>query len=237
MTTPRDDDNRPGEELEATQAPVAEAAREREAEARDRAPEDRTVEDWEALIAFQRNRAESNFNGWQRAQADYANHKRRADQERAEALRYGSLPALAHVLSITDDLERALNALPLNLTRLTWVEGVVIIYRKMLAMLEASGVTEIEAEGRDFDPSVHEAIAQTDGPEGQVVQVVQKGYQLYDRVLRPSLVQVGNGVVVPPDGGDGSGDVQQNDGTTDTETAPQPHAEAPGDDGRTQTQD
>ncbi len=214
-TTP---ENRPDEQEHAAQPNDGDTAR--HSEARDKAPEDRTVEDWEALLEFQRTRAESNFNGWQRAQADYSNYKRRADQERTDAFRYGSASTLGQILSITDDLERALNALPFNLTRLTWIEGVVIIHRKMLAMLEASGVTEIEAEGKEFDPSVHEAIAQADGPEGQVIQVVQRGYQLYDRVLRPSLVQVGNGVVSenddqpetePTTGPDSSGDHQHTD--------------------------
>lgn len=164
-------------------------------EAKDKAPEDRTVEDWEALLEFQRNRAENNFNGWQRAQADYANHKRRADQERTDALKYGGAPALGQVLGVADDMDRALSALPITMARMTWIEGIAIIHRKILALLEASGVAEIEAQGKEFDPNVHESIAEADGPDGQVVQVIQKGYQLYDRVLRPTLVQVGNGNV------------------------------------------
>jgi molecular chaperone GrpE len=170
-----------------------------ESDGKDKAPEDRTVEDWESLIEFQRNRAETNFNGWQRSQADYSNHKRRADQERGDALRYGGAPALIQTLSIADDMDRALRALPIALARLTWIEGVEIIYRKLLATLESSGVKEIEAAGQQFDPNIHEAIAQTDGPEGQVIEVVQRGFMLYDRVLRPSLVQVGNGDVATAD--------------------------------------
>ncbi|MDP7618741.1 MAG: nucleotide exchange factor GrpE [Dehalococcoidia bacterium] len=164
-------------------------------EAKDKAAEDRTVEDWEALLEFQRNRAENNFTGWQRAQADYANHKRRADQERTDALKYGGAPALGQMLGVADDMDRALSALPITMARMTWIEGIAIIHRKILALLEASGVEEIDAQGKEFDPNVHESIAQADGPEGQVVQVIQKGYQLYDRVLRPTLVQVGNGNV------------------------------------------
>ena len=213
MTT--EHEKQPDEE-QAAQASDAKATP--AAEARDKAPEDRTTEDWEALLEFQRNRAENNFNGWQRAQADYANYKRRADQERADAFKYGGAPTLSQVLSVADDLERALNALPLNLTRLTWIEGVVIIYRKILAMLEASGVTEIEAESKAFDPSVHEAIAQVDGPEGQVVQVVQKGHQMYDRVLRPSLVQVGNGVVPSNNAAEGSEEATEPDTSGDDQT-------------------
>ena len=215
MTT--SDETQPEKPDAAADAPASDGQT-RESDAADKAPEDRTVEDWESLLEFQRNRAESNFNGWQRAQADYANHKRRADQERSDALRYGGAPALGQAISIADDLDRALSALPVTLARLTWIEGVVIIHRKLLAMLEASGVQEIEAEGKEFDPNVHEAIAQTDGPEGQVIQVVQKGYELYGRVLRPSLVQVGKGTGPVAEDGPGDDEANPEPGETGSET-------------------
>lgn len=146
----------------------------------------------QTALEAQRARADSNMAGWQRAQADFQNYKRRTEQERGEASRYGSAPLLLQCLTTVDDLERAFMALPPSLAQLTWVEGIALIYRKLQTILESQGVREMEAEGQDFDPQLHEAIAQGDGPEGKVVQVVQKGYYLYERVLRPALVQVGN---------------------------------------------
>ncbi|MDA1097027.1 MAG: nucleotide exchange factor GrpE [Chloroflexi bacterium] len=158
-------------------------------------PDGRTPEEWMVAWNLERSRAEANLAGWQRAQADLSNFRRRSDQERVEALKYGSIPTLLQVLTIADDLERALMLLPPPVAQLTWVEGIVLIYRKMLGTLDNAGAREIEAEGKQFDPTVHEAIAQGDGSEGQVIHVIQKGYLLQERVLRPALVQVGNGTV------------------------------------------
>ena len=97
------------------------------------------------------------------------------------------------LLSSVDDLERAFGSIPDTMLRMTWVEGILLIYRKLQGTLESSGVTEIEAAGAVFDPNLHEAISRVPGPEGRIVEVLQKGYMLHDRVLRPALVQVGDG--------------------------------------------
>jgi molecular chaperone GrpE len=68
-----------------------------------------------------------------------------------------------------------------------------LIQRKLRAVLEAEGVSEIKAVGEPFDPLLHEAVMQGDGEEGKVVQELQKGYRMHDRVLRPTMVVVGNG--------------------------------------------
>lgn len=142
----------------------------------------------------ERARAESNLAGWQRAQADFSNYRRRVEQERADLTRFAAAPTLTPVLATVDDLERALAVVPPNLAQLTWVDGIFLIYRKLLAALEASGVREIEAQGQPFDPQLHEAVLHGEGPESQVVQVLQRGYYLHDRILRPALVMVGNGL-------------------------------------------
>lgn len=146
----------------------------------------------------ERARAESNLSGWQRAQADFANYRRRVEQERADAARYVGAPVLSQILTSLDDLERALAAVPASLVQWTWVDGVYLIYRKLLTILEAQGIREIPAQGQVFDPLLHEAVLHGQGPEGRVVQVLQKGYSLHDRVLRPALVQVGDGTGSQP---------------------------------------
>ena len=148
-----------------------------------------TPTELEAALA----RAESNLAHWQRAQADFQNYKRRAEQERSDLLRYASAGLLLQILSTVDDLERAIWSIPISLHQLTWVEGIRLIHRKLLAQLENSGVKEIEADGKAFDPTMHEAISRVPGPDGQIIEVLQKGYLIHDRVLRPTLVQVGDG--------------------------------------------
>lgn len=133
--------------------------------------------------------------GWQRAQADYQNLRRRAEQEREELARFANAQLILHLLPIVDDLERALDNLDAKLTSFTWVEGIHIIERKLHAVLELMGVAEIEAEGRPFDPNLHEALLYGEGEEGIVLQEIQRGYMLHGRILRPSLVKVGEGIV------------------------------------------
>ena len=88
-------------------------------------------------------------------------------------------------------MERALSALPPKLEKQNWVDGMKLIYRKFQSVLEAQGIAPIEAVGKPFDPTVHEAVSQVEGQEGIVMEEIQRGYMLRDRVLRPSLVVVG----------------------------------------------
>ena len=142
-------------------------------------------------LAEEREKAQSYLASWQRAAADYQNFKRRVDQEREELSRLASAALIINLLPLVDDLERALLNVDARLAGLTWVDGVRLIYRKFQALLEMNGVTEIEADGQPFDPTVHEAVMFGEGEDGKVTSVVQKGYMLGGRVLRPSMVVVG----------------------------------------------
>jgi len=130
---------------------------------------------------------------WQRAEADFSNYKRRMEQERDEARRMSNAALIINILPVLDDLERALASLDIRLAGLTWFDGIRLIYRKLLLVLENAGVRQIEAEGQPFDPRFHEAVMHGPGPEGKVVAEVQRGYKLHDRVLRPAMVVVGKG--------------------------------------------
>ena len=130
---------------------------------------------------------------WRRAEADFENYKRRVEQERAESAKFAGMALILNILPIVDDLERAFKSIPEKLAHLTWTDGIRLIHRKLQATLEAQGVTEIKALGETFDPSVHEAVGQTAGEEGKVVEEAQKGYKLHGRVIRPAFVIVGNG--------------------------------------------
>lgn len=138
-------------------------------------------------------RAERCLSNWQRAEADLANFKRRAEQERAELMRFATASLIGKLLPVLDDLDRALGAIPEEARSMGWVEGIKLIDRKLRTLLEQEGVTPIEALGKEFDPHVHEAVLREEG-EGDVdvvVQELQKGYKLHDRVLRPTMVKVG----------------------------------------------
>jgi len=130
---------------------------------------------------------------WRRAEADFENYKRRVEQERAESAKFAGMAIILNILPIVDDLERAFKSIPEKLAHLTWTDGIRLIHRKLQATLEAQGVTEIKALGETFDPSVHEAVGQTAGEEGKVVEEAQKGYKLHGRVIRPAFVIVGSG--------------------------------------------
>lgn len=155
-----------------------------------------SAEDIEALkkaVAEVKAEAASNLAGWQRAQADFINYKRRTEQERAEATKFANAMLILNLLPVLDDLERALDNTPTQLAGLSWVEGIRLIYRKFRSVLEAQGLAEIKAVGEAFDPALHEAVLYEEGEEGKVIGELQRGYRLHDRVLRPSLVRVGKG--------------------------------------------
>jgi molecular chaperone GrpE len=133
---------------------------------------------------------------WQRTAADFANYRRRAEEDRFRELGLASEGLLRKVLGVADDLVRALEHVPAQDEGSPWVEGVAAIERKVAALLVAEGVTPIETVGTPFDPRRHDAVSMepTDEvPEGIVTRELQRGYQLRDRVLRPALVVVSTG--------------------------------------------
>ena len=142
-------------------------------------------------LADLREKADSNYKSWQRTAADFANYKRRIEQERAETARFASAALVINLLPVYDDLERAVATVDASLAGLNWVQGVVAIQRKFANLLQAMQVNEIAADGERFDPAFHEAVAKQPGEEGKVVHVVQKGYRLGEKVIRPAMVIVG----------------------------------------------
>ena len=147
----------------------------------------------ETEVAAARGEAGDNLAGWQRATADFQNYRRRTEQEREQLLGLANESLLRKVLSIVDDFDRAIEAMPSELAKLSWVEGIAAIDRKLRFLLESEGVTPIEAAGRPFDPREHEALTHeetTKAPDETVIGEIQRGYRIRDRVLRPSLVSV-----------------------------------------------
>jgi molecular chaperone GrpE len=170
--------------------------REPEEEQPEEEPTQEAIEDIESLkqaLAEEKEKAEANLAGWQRAQADYVNYKRRSEQEKEEISQFANAILVLNLLPILDDWERALASVPDDQADLSWIEGIRLIERKLRGVLEAQGLSPIEAVGQPFDPNLHEAAMQGKGEEGIVVEELQKGYKFHDRVIRPSKVVVGNG--------------------------------------------
>ncbi len=125
-----------------------------------------------------------------RVAADFDNYKKRAARERAEYVTHANERLVKELLPILDDLERALAAVGEH-EEATVEEGVRLVHRSLASLLERNGVKQIETEGK-FDPHVHEALLSqpSEAEEGSVIDVVQKGYTLGDRVVRPARVVI-----------------------------------------------
>lgn len=162
------------------------------------AAEIESTESLEQALAEEKKKAEEYLANWQRAQADFINYKRRTEQERQEFNNFANANLILGLLPVIDDLERALDAVPLKYKKHDWVEGVRLVERKFKTILEGQGVKPIKAMGEAFDPIFHEALRQGKGEEGTIIEEFQKGYMLHDKLLRPARVVVGNGS--PEDG-------------------------------------
>lgn len=148
----------------------------------------------ERLAAAEQEAAE-NKAGWQRTAADFANFKRRTEQDREATLALANEILLRKLLAVVDDFDRAMASMPRELEHLGWIEGLWAIDRKLRLLLESEGLTPIEAVGRPFDPREHEAVVHeetTSAPDGHVMTELQRGYRIRERVLRPAMVAVAN---------------------------------------------
>ncbi len=191
------EENRPGNAEEAqpagTEAPPS--------------PEAVDIEALQKAVAELKEKADTNLAGWQRAQADFINHKRRCEQEKVDAVKSATVSALFNMLPVLDDLEMALANIPPEAEGQKWLEGIRLIARKWKACQEVLGVAPIKAVGEPFDPRFHEAVKQDSGKEGIIIAELQKGYMLGDKVIRPSRVIVGTGEPAP-EAGAASGQAQ-----------------------------
>jgi len=155
-----------------------------------------SLEEFEALKAeLEEAQAKSKeyFDGWQRERADFSNYKRRVDRDQATLGQNIAGEIIKKYLLVLDDLDRAMKMRPTEGEVSAWADGIELIYRKLQNIIDAEGIKRIPAENEDFNPLRHEAISFEDSPEhtsGQIIGVVQEGYTLGDRVLRPARVRV-----------------------------------------------
>jgi molecular chaperone GrpE len=149
------------------------------------------IEALEKQLEEAQSKAAEYKDGWMRSQAEFQNYRKRI--ERDNEMMYASMKGdiIKKVLPVLDDLERALQNRPSDSG--AWVSGIELIQKKLLSILESEGVKRIEAVGAAFDPNFHEAISHepiVGVKSGHVIAVVQNGYMLGERVIRPALVRV-----------------------------------------------
>jgi molecular chaperone GrpE len=139
-----------------------------------------------------RDETRATFGQYQRLAADFENYKRRTRQELADRTQYANEELLRKLLPILDNLRRALDHAPEGVDP-NWFEGVKMVVRQFEDTLRAQGLSTIPAVGEKFDPAKHEAIAREETDEheeGTIVEEMQPGYRLHERVIRPTLVKV-----------------------------------------------
>ena len=179
------------EDPEYTEAGADEQAGDETAAEQAAAASQPSAEADEAVAAAQKER-DAYKEQFLRAVADFDNYRKRIERERRELSEYAAADVLLDLLPIIDNFERALQA-PATGDAEAFKRGVELIHKQMLDLLKKRGVTPIEARGADFDPNFHQAViheASDDHREGEVMQELQRGYLLGDRLLRPAMVKV-----------------------------------------------
>ena len=160
--------------------------------------EEETVETLTARLEEESQKVKEHLDQWKRSAAEFSNYRKRNEKERGELIKFTNALLITRLLPVLDDLERAFQTLPENMRHFTWTDGVALVHRKLEAILEQEGLKAIEARGNPFDPTLHQSIMYeetTEFDDGIILEELQKGYELNERVIRPSLVKVAKKVI------------------------------------------
>lgn len=145
-------------------------------------------------VAELERQVDENYQRMLRVQADFDNFRRRTVKEKEDFAKYASAKLVEQLLPLLDNFERALAvAVPDAQGSNSFVTGIEMIYRQMAQILEAEGLKPIASVGQPFNPEYHQAIMREeaeDQEEGIILEELQKGYMIKDKVLRPSMVKV-----------------------------------------------
>ena len=156
------------------------------------ADNDQVVDVAELLEELQKSN-DQNLDMAQRAQAELANYRKRVDDERLTQQQYANSRLIIRLLPIVDELEMALEHSEDMEINTSWLDGIKLIHRKVIQMLESEGLHKIDAIGQAFDPLQHEAVSTADSNEvatGYILEVLRNGYKLHDRIIQPAQVVV-----------------------------------------------
>ena len=137
-------------------------------------------------------KAEEYYNHMQRLKAEFDNYRKRTQKEKEDIAKYGSERIIVSLLPVLDNLERAIESTQTNKDFESFSQGVEMIRRQFMKILEDEGLSPIETVGTGFDPNVHEALLReaSDKEDNTILAELQKGYYLKDKVIRPSQVKV-----------------------------------------------
>lgn len=150
------------------------------------------IESLQKELEETRQQSNEYFEGWQRERADFINYRKRIERDQILLTNNITGSIIKKYLVILDDLELALKTRSNQDEKTAWEDGIELIYRKLKTLLESEGVQSIP-ETNEFDPNLHEAISHEESPDyqsGQIIEIVQQGYMLGDRILRPARVRV-----------------------------------------------
>lgn len=128
-----------------------------------------------------------------RLTAEYDNFRKRTQREKAADLKYKAQDLATDLVPVVDTFDRALQSKPDENSIDSFYEGMEMVYRQLMQALSQAGVEEIETEGETFDPNFHQAVMQVEDDQYEsqaIVETLQKGYRLKDRVIRPAMVKV-----------------------------------------------
>lgn len=192
QTIENTEENTPQEDM------VNEAAQAESTEAQEAAVNDTETAGAETLASTEeldrlKALAEENEKRYLRAQADFDNFRRRTQKEKEDLAKYASMKLITELVPVIDNFERAIATAPANTESDSFAKGVGMIFRQLESVLQAEGLTAMQTVGEAFNPEFHQAIMQVESDEheeGVVVEEVQKGYMLKDKVLRPAMVKV-----------------------------------------------
>lgn len=151
------------------------------------------VDHLQAMLDEMTAKAEEYLDGWQRSRAEFANYKKRILKENSEIHQVARGEVIKLYLDIVDDLDRALHDRPATEEGEAWANGIEIIFQKLRSRLESEGVKPMNPLGEDFDPIIHEALMKEENDDyesGKIIEVMQEGYWIGDKVLRPAQVRV-----------------------------------------------
>jgi len=150
-------------------------------------------EEGAALLATVTAERDEYLDQLQRSRAEFANFRRRTENERQQVRETAARDLLAKIVPVLDDMQRAYSSIPADQVESAWAQGIAHIMRKFVAVLDQAGVAPIKALGEVFDPTCHEAVASEPNSAGtHVIEVYQTGYRLGGTLLRPAMVRVGN---------------------------------------------
>jgi molecular chaperone GrpE len=151
------------------------------------------IDELRKALNEEHNRAEEYLNRLKYLQADFENFQKRVNREILDLVKYGNERLIVKLLSVIDDLERAIKSGKESNGKDALLDGIKLVLKELMYILKKEGLDQIDTIGKSFDPNLHEVIEyieMKDCPENRIVEEIRKGYLLNGRLIRPSMVKV-----------------------------------------------